>query len=497
MKKIKVFFCFIFLLALTNISCSPFQLIGGLFPDEKEVQKKEEKERRERLAWEKADKEVNEKLKDPNYYCEKALAEYAEFDGNSWKTIEEAKKRARLELAKRLKVRVINTVSDTIKKDNKLVEEKFESKTTTYVDALLENVKVEEFEKYREKDQVTAIAYLPVRIYKDKVEADLKSKKISISTPFEQGLEAMKQKNYGQALTQFINSRAKLVDSFSGLLNEDIDEDGKTEDVGGILSARISEIVNNLELKSLDDKIFFDSDGKITKKPTVFVSYRVDSNNRQPVSGIPLKVAFIKGEGKISEVPLKTSGQGDLEIPIENINVDSSTKEVTVNVEIDGEKIGLEKTFYLPICRIEMYKKKAVAYCVNFFSDGLKTHPASWVDEIKGMIIDYGFGVEEYDIKEKDISTTTINDITKTNVDYFIYVMMTSESKKDPYDMYNAMLTSKASIYSFPEEKIYKTIEGISASGYSTTGLNAGYDALGKVKNTLMDKIKAVIKDLK
>lgn len=456
-----------------------------------------EEKKKEKAERERAKKEINEKLKNPQYYCAEALAELKEFKDFLWDTKKAARERAREELAKRIKVRVVSTVVDIIKSNKEQVEEILESKTQTYCDELLEEIEVRDYGDYPKKGVVTAIAYILENKYTESVERDLRNKKGWIITPLSEGIKAAEQKNFGLALSQFIKSRKTLFDNFEGIpMNEDITGDGKPEEIGGFLSARIGEIISHIEIKTMDEKIPFDNEGIVSKKPTVFVFY-IDSRGKTPVSGIPLKVDFVRGSGNISKIPLQTGIQGDAQIPIESVNIDPTVKEMPLNVVIDRERLGLEKSIRLPSCPIILHKAKSIAYSINFFNSGSRSKPSSLVDSVKSLLANYEYGIEEYDIKGREVKEADIRGAASLNVDYLVHIVVSAAGGEVDYGMYYSNASSKAFIYSLPNGKIVAAIEGPSAKGYGTSVSRAGWDALGKVKSKLMGRVKEKIRELK
>lgn len=466
----------------------------------KEKGKEEVVEEKEKTEKDKGIKEITEKMKDSRYCCADALAELKEFNGILWDTKNAARSRARDELSKRIKVRIVSTAVDILRSDKKHVEDKFESKIQSYCDQLLEGVDVRDCRDYPKKGEVTAIAFILESKYRETVESDLKNRKGWVLTPLLEGVKAAKQKNIGFALTQFIEARNKLFDNFEDVpVNEDVTGDGKPEEIGGFLSARIGEIISRIELKTIEEKIHFDSNGNITKKPTVFALY-TDEKGKTHISGVPLKANFVKGSGSISDTPLQTGMQGDTEIPVETVNIDPTVKEVAVNVVIDRERLGLEEALVLPSCRINLFKTKSIAYSVNFFNSGSRTQPSLLVDSLKSIIVDYGYGIEEVDIKSSEVKNTDIKTVGGLNVDYLVYVIVSASGGGiggGYQGMYKATATSKAEIYSLPDGRLVASVQCPSTKGYGTSTSGAGYDALSKLKSGLMSALKTKIKELK
>jgi len=227
------------------------------------------------------------------------------------------------------------------------------------------------------------------------------------------------------------------------------------------------------------------------------VVYRVDENTQKPVVGLPVKAEFVKGAGKIVQTGLQSGPQGDLEIPVESVDVRPDTTEAAISAEIDGDKLGLEKTFLMPNARIEITKRKSIAYCVNFFNSDSLSHPDPWAAELRELIGNCGFSADACVIEEKELTPESLKRLSGRNNDYLVYLVFVSESRKDPFDMYKASIRAKADIYLLPSGRICRTIEGAGGEGYSTSAASAGYKALGKINASLSDKIKSGVKALK
>lgn len=142
------------LLALINISCSTLHL--------------EEQQKAEKKAYVAAESGIKSITSDEGLYWEKAIAEYREFDNNEWRTIDQAKTRSRKELAKRISIDLKSVDLDRSIQKNGDADTIIDHNLSTSVSVLLENVKVDVYEKYPTNEKVTAIAFITVKSFENK-----------------------------------------------------------------------------------------------------------------------------------------------------------------------------------------------------------------------------------------------------------------------------------------------------------------------------------------
>jgi hypothetical protein len=409
-----------------------------------------------------------------------------------------AKQRALEDLSTSIKVRIRGTIKDELKlTPEKGTEERFESMVNSYVDSVLSVVKDESFYNYPKEDVITVIVYISKSAYDEKVQKEVRAKIDRIVQYINEGTKSLKLKSFTGAIEHFLNAERWLSEDFGDLpVKEDINKDGIDDDLGAVIETNLTNIVQDMKLESLDEKIVYDTNGVVSKNPTVYLSYEEKTGKTTPMINIPLKATFIKGEGKITDVPLKTDRLGVVRIPVERI--DPEYKEAVVRVEVDMKSLGLEGKLSPSPCDLNLTKKRAIAYSVNFFNSGVRETPTSIIDSVKSTIVEYGYATVPVNINGREVVDNELKAVADLNVDYLVLIVASaSGGKVGDYEMYYSNVASKVLYYEMPDRNLIFSMEGPSSKGYGTSLSSAGWDALGKIKSNLMIKLKDKIKELK
>jgi len=518
MKRLKFFIYLIivifFVLSLANFTClfaNEKKEISNL-ETEKERKKKEKEEEKRRE--EQAKQEMKEKLemekqrirlikeeiekitKDEKLYYGRGMAELSEFGGKKWNAIETAEDRARKELSMSIESKIKGSVIDILRTTEKGDEEQFKRIIEIYTDKTLNEVSTKSWEDYEKEGEITAIATLNKDVYKKKVDDDLKAKKSKIFTYVTAGIKAYRSKLFANAIGQFSQAKKCQNELFQNLpVNDDIDNDGKDEEIGAFIDIQLSNIINGILLKGKDEKLAYTITGSIPKKPWIFAHY-IDKSETFPVANLPLKSKFIKGEGKISNINVLTGQGGDAEIPVEYI--DPASKEAILQVEVDLSALGCENLTAPPYCRVGFRKRQSIAYSVNFFNNDIRTEPKSLIADVKSVISDSIYGMLDYPIKTKEPTQDDISKVANLNADYLLVVTVSANSNRmGDYNFFKAYSSANVMIYSLPEGELISTIGEVpSGSGSGSTPSDAGLQAMNKIRGLIKSMVKEKIKEL-
>jgi hypothetical protein len=427
--------------------------------------------------------EHREIFEQPDKICGTGLSQLKEFK-TKWEAEEAARERARAELARVLKVEIVNTTSDTLGATVEDVEKKFQSKTETYTQTLLENHRISVFYNTPEKGDITAVACIERDEYDKKVRRDLENKKSYVITPFHEGLNALKMCDLSEAFKRFIESKNKLSEFFNGLpLIEEINE--KKRDVGGILSARISQILNAVKIKIPDEKFVFSINGEPFKRPSVRVIY-LCNREESPMKGISLRADFIKGDGIFSSDEVFTDTNGWAEIPLEWIDTEKSDFEASIKIMFNPERYPVEG---LPSARINIYKEVVMGYSVNYFLDGKRIPSSSITNKIKEIMRENNFKSEEFSIDDEEAGRK-----------YSYFLILTGEAKRKNGRCNlscSAKVVGSIVFYSVLENRYLLKLENISAEGRGKTIDEAMSNAFENMNGIFEKNIRSAVDEIK
>jgi len=451
--------------------------------------KDEDKLRRQEIK-----KEIKEIKKNPDIYYGEAFAEVKRFRNDLWKATEEARKRARQQLNEYIKIRVDTSLRQVLKIGEKGYKKEIEDIIELYADKVLEEVKYHDYTDYPKRGIVTSIATVGKETYKNTVLKELKNKRGKIITHLRAGLKALDRKLISQAIDNLLLAKKWYEEFFHQVpLNMDLDKDGKIEEIGAVVEVYISSIFKSIEFKQKEEGYTYTLEGNIFKKPIVAVYY-IDKKEKIPVSNLLLKIKFVKGEGKISNSKTITDEYGEAEISVEYVKPE--LPEASIQVEIDLEKYDLAGEIQLPFYRINLKKRKAVAYSVVFSQNGKITHPVSLKDITRAVLSKYGYDIEEIKLETTEVKEYHLDKVIELNADYFLFLLVESygSSQVGDYELYQAKVGSRIFIYKLPEKRLISSIEGPETTGFGPSFSSASYNGLGKIKKKLLSLMEQEVK---
>ena len=420
---------------------------------------------------------------------------------DSYNAEHDAKQRSIDDLSSSIRIKVRTTVKDELKVgSNRGAEDKFERITNSYTAEILNKVTYKTYKDYPEKNMITVICYVLISDYEQNVQAEIKNNIAQITKYAIEGLKAQNGKLYLTALEDYSKGKEKLSECFYDLpAQEDIDNDGKPDDLYAFFDTNILKLIRNIKLETADEKVVFGTEGKLRKYPMVRVIYE-DKNEKVPIPYIEVKASFMegKGNGEIINRSLVTNRLGEVQIPIERI--DPSYKEASIQVELDPGALKIdEKQIQIPYCVITVNRKRTFVCAVNFFNVNKRNKSEMIEKSLKSILRGLEYDVLDCNIKTEEVTDTDIKNTCENNADYLIVVTIKADGAKvGDYDMFYSNITSKAEVYSLPDGAVVTTIEdGPSAKGSGTSIANAGWNALDKIKSSLISQIKTELKELK
>jgi hypothetical protein len=274
--------------------------------------------REEKLQRERTDNQIAEMKKSGNYYGE-ATVEIKNYV-NADEAENSATAKAKTALTSMIQSRITVDFEENLKSSKDEVEKKLEGKTKIYANALLHGVAPVAYRDYPKKGRIYAIAVISKTKYQADVESDIRERKESVLTPLREGIKALNQGNIVVAINNFVASNEKLQDDFGGTnLNEDVDGDGTMEEVGSYLSARLTEIMSRIEIRTGDERIAFDNKGNLNKRPTIEVRYIKSDKEHIPVNGMPLIIESDNKQISVNNSHINSDMSGQADVPISNV----------------------------------------------------------------------------------------------------------------------------------------------------------------------------------
>ncbi len=411
---------------------------------------------------------------------------------------QEVRKNALNNLASSIRIKIKTTIKDELKYTTATnIEQKFEMITNMYTTEVLNRVITEVFHNYPKKGWITAVCYISVVDYEKTVQEEIRKNIAQISKYAVEGIKALNEKLVLTALENFIAGKKKLNECFYDLpALEDIDNDGKPDDLYAFFDTNILKIINNIKIEPITENVVYTTDGKIKKYPVVRILY-TEKDNRIPVEGIKLSIKFLQGygTGEILPQPLVSNKLGEVQIPVHK--VDPSYKRVIIQVQLDPQMLNIdEKQYPLPYCIITINKKKVFAYCVKVQNGNKTISYKPLVNSLKSILQNMGCDTIEYQISNA-VNKYIIFDLAQKKVDYFLIIYITTTGGKvGDYNMYYSIANSEVEIYSLPEGDIIVSLEGPTSHGYGTTTISAANIAIEKIKNELLQKIVENVKKL-
>lgn len=449
-------------------------------------------------AYKKANAYLSEKRSDNTIYWGEGMANIGEDLG---KEKIEARKRAISALADQIKIQVTSDVEMTINKSSVVngttyseeVKKSISSKLETYTNQVLTNLKESGlFIDYPKAGTGTYLVYVSRKDYDGKVKNDLRKKKQLISDTIRSGDREFVSGNQVNGIRQYLKAKEMLYSFFGNIpIYDDIDEDGKPENLAISISERIRGFFSNLELSLMNSGFQYDSEGIPESLPRIYAQYRDPAGQKKHVAGLPLSVVFVKGQGQVA--PVVTGNYGEAEVSF--IRLNSKFRSIYIKVDIDKGKIpGLSQFPHTDtaILKIKLNRKKAVALAIHFSNNKKSTPPRNLKENITTALLDKNYSVLNVPFK----SEADVKKSTGVNADYIFLVKILSNGG-GTVGQYSSMYTSYCGaalkLYKMPLKTLSFSDSVKQTQGFGVSLDSAGWDGFGKINSTILKKAEKMI----
>ncbi len=424
---------------------------------------------------------------------------------NIQEVFESSQKKAVNNLAQKIEMTVKGDIKKVIIVDETGGDEKirgiFEQKIELYTGIVLEDVKSDYIKDYPDNGVYTFFAYILRKKYEEKVNEDLKNNKMFVTTPLNEGIKEFEKGNYMLAADHWINSKNFLYEFFGELpVREDIKGSGKFEELHSFLDNRMSGLFGHVTISPLvEEKYSYDNLGNLASRPKIVVHYKDQYGNKKGFGNLPLKVDFVRGEGRLAG-PVKTSEYGEVELPLE---INPATPDIILNIKIDTEKLEGIENFNLPSMpelRIDLSRMKTIALSVAFYNQSKKSVPDDLLNEIKNKALSSGYNALEFELRDMDVTEQDKKDAENKNADYLLVVLLNTSGSGNVggyKNMFSTNISGEISLYKLPPGNQVGVETVDTTRGMGNSGEAAGWHAYGKVKNQVEKKAGQIIEGLR
>ena len=419
-----------------------------------------------------------------------------------------AKERALKDLSQKIKVTVKSdieqmiqsNINDTSKPNNEQIREVFTQKVNTYTEIALLNTKDKFVENYPVKDNCTYFVYVSKEEYQRNVKEDMEKKKSAVKSAVEAGDKALDKNDFMIAANNWIAANELFANFFGGLpVQDDLNSDGRNEEVKAAIEERINNLFGNIRLSYVDQKVTYDAAGSLTNYPIVQAKYEDAGGREYPVANLPLQVDFVSGKGRVKGAP-KTTNYGEAQIPLK---IDASFPATEINVKIDKNAFQGLNDFHLTQlseARLTIEKVKTVAVAVSFYNQNQRNTPNELFSEIKGALLRKGFLTVDFSGQGRNVNQNDISRAADLNADYLFVISLNSSGTGTVggySNMYISMVSGLISLYKLPrgDQLASETVNAV--KGFGVSGSVAGWDAYGKIKNSVISKTRNIIETIR
>lgn len=413
---------------------------------------------------------------------------------------EQAKERALHDLSQKIQVNVEADISQVIQSNmsasSEDIRELFTQKVRTYTQSALTNTRDLFVVDYPASGNCTFLVFMSRAEYQRKVNEDLKMKKSAVRNAVENGDAAMKHSDFMLAANHWANARDHLNNFFGDLpLQDDLDKNGKNEEVHAYLQQKMGNLFGNIELSFLPDEISYDAAGTLSKKPIVQAKYEDANGRTQSIANLPLKVEFTGGKGRVSGNVI-TDNYGTAKLAL---TVDASNPQTSIAVQIDKNAVDGLADFNLPRlaeAKMTFEKIKTIAIAVSFKNQSKRSTPDVLLNEIKNILLAKGFLTVDFSTASSRVTSTDLTRASTSNADYLLVVSLRSAGGGTVggySNMFASTVSGFVSLYKLPRGEQIATDQVHAAKGFGVSASVAGWDAYGKVKNKAMEIARRII----
>jgi len=314
----------------------------------------------------------------------------------------EAVKKARVELGANIKVWVRSRLTDVIRlrQDEKgFSQESMEQVTEQYVDMGLEGVELKRVID-DPNERVCVFATLSKNGYQEQVMRDINAKIKRIEEFYKKAGLMLARGEVMVSIQSLISALEWMQKDFGDLPVKGMADDIET-DMHAAVGTRLDQMLGRISLQPMEKSVPFSASGRPKGQVVFKVLYAGDAGDL-PVSNGPMVFAIVKGRGNIQDKAV-TSRLGIAEVMVKRIEPGQGDIVIQAGLEIPG----IEKKWSrvrIPNACVELYKVKAVS--VEVKPDG---YMGGIGEKVKAMLT--GMKVEM-------VETARIGSIPPSDADY-------------------------------------------------------------------------------
>jgi hypothetical protein len=438
---------------------------------------------------------IDTKREDPDIYWGEGIANIGDDLGNARI---ESKDRALKDLSEKIEVhvesefyRVLSGISqETGKKYSETIKDEIIQRSKIYTNQVITNTKEKFFTDFPRTGTMTYFVYISKKDYEEKVQRDLTIKKAKIRTGIQNGNVEFINKNYLNAIQNWLKAKEDTDNFFGQLpLQDDLDNDGNLEEINAYLYGKMNNFFGNSSLTCMYDEIFYNAQGELTQKPVILAQYTNDFGEKHNLIKLPLKAKFIQGNGIIhGNIQTETYGQAELQIN----QVDPTYRISSIHVEIDKQRMPGINLFSLPpmpSTLIELKKIKTIALSITFQNEDNIVEPEDLKNTIRTILLNSGFSVLSVLISNNNVNQSDIQAINDTNSDFLLFINTRAgiSSTVGGYEnMFATTCSGVVSLYKLPQGNVISSENIDETQGFGVSSTGAGWDAFGRLRDTII-----------
>jgi len=422
----------------------------------------------------------------PDNYCGFGIVEV---DKDVGLAMNDAVKKARVELGANIKVWVKSRLTDVIqlRQDKKgYSQESIEQVTEQYVDMGLEGVELKRVIDDSNR-RVCVFATLSKKAYQDQVMRDINAKIKRIEEFYKKAQLMLARGEVMISIQSLISALEWMQKDFGDLPVKGMADDVET-DMHAAVRTRLDQILGRISLQPLEKSIPFSANGRPKGQIVFKVSYNGEAGD-VPVSNAPLVFTLARGQGNIQEKAV-TTRLGIAEVLVTRLEPGQGDIVIQARLVIPGIEEKWSRV-QIPHADVELYKVKAVAVVVmpEGYMGGIE-------DKVKAMLT--GMKVEMVETARAGSVPPSDADYTKlqdAGADYLVSIVIKADaSQPSPADLAFGHGSATFVIYNINSRNPVSsgTVDG--EKGYGVNVSAAKSKALANLKGALVKQLEEALK---
>jgi hypothetical protein len=422
-------------------------------------------------------------------------------NGDIGEAIPIAKKRAREDLAKSIKVKVTQTVENLISAktateggiSREKIDENISIKSNSYTDQLLTDVSESKpFPDYPYPRSVSIFVSIKKSAYKNKVDKDINGKKMMIRNSINNGNREFKAKHYVEAIRDWVLANHYLYNFFNGLpIQDDIEGNNIIQNMNAYINGKVTGIFSSIHFVPLSGNLFYDVQGLVTVQPEILAQFIDESGSRNPISNLPLTVQFVDGSGDIPR-KITTGIDGRTTVNIKKIDPNFNKAVIRITVQSDLADLNDFPNLNLPFINIHLKKMSTLALAVFYNNNGKFVSSQEIYNKIQSKLLSSGQQIVSADLSKKQLSPIDFNIVNKTHANYLVFVFFKSENASTVGGYENMFISTSSGVlylYKLPNKRLVFSKQLPSIKGYGVTAAGAGWDGYAKLSAKVLSAL--------